>query len=230
MLIVALTMWCSTVVIISTAAAAKVHSMLETSSILSFLIGPLLLPYLGVILLYWIYSRSGIGQQILIKSITSQIRRVCRWVYGTGIEESLPDRLVNPSCYGDDEGVNVFLWLTMVRDSVNKHIQALVMAKTVYKNSLEGICMNFVRVLLVYNMWLFASLSFSHMTRVDVDKPIFCFLSVCDQRLSVHLYLNTFTNSLSTVFFHASTHGRLQPKYNKIKERKKLHPKWKESK
>ena len=101
-------MWCSTVVIISTAAAAKVHNLLETSSILSFLIGSLPLPYLDVIFLYWIYSRSGIGQQILIRSITSWIRRVCRQVHGTGIEESLPDRLVNPSRYGDDDDdVNV---------------------------------------------------------------------------------------------------------------------------
>ena len=107
MLIVALAIWCSTVVIISTAAAAKVHNLLETSSILSFLIGSLPLPYLGVIFLYWIYSRSGIGQQILIKSITSWIRRVCRQVHGTGIEESLPDKLVNPSRYGDDDDVNV---------------------------------------------------------------------------------------------------------------------------
>ena len=107
MLIVALTMWCSTVVIISTAVAAKVHNLLETSSILSFLIGSLPLLYLGVIFLYWIYSRSGIGQQILIKSITSWIRRVCRQIHGTGIEESLPDRLVNPSRYGEDDDVSV---------------------------------------------------------------------------------------------------------------------------
>ena len=33
-LIVALTMWCSTVMFISTAAAAKVHNLLETLSIL----------------------------------------------------------------------------------------------------------------------------------------------------------------------------------------------------
>ena len=47
--------------------------------------------------------------------------------------------------------MEMFLWLAMVRDSVNKHIQASVMTKTVCKNSLEGICMNFVKVLLVYN-------------------------------------------------------------------------------
>ena len=34
----------------------------------------------------------------------SRIKRVCRRVRDTGIEESLLDRLVNPSHYGDDDG------------------------------------------------------------------------------------------------------------------------------
>ena len=88
----------------STAASAKVHNLLETSSILSFLIGPLLFLYLGVIFLYWIYFCSGIGHQILVKGIMSWIKGVCSRVHGTGIEESLPDRLVNPSHYGGDDG------------------------------------------------------------------------------------------------------------------------------
>ena len=79
-------------------------------------------------------------------------------------ETALPHSQALPRCEGRacDEGEPVNEATTYITDAQNgmanngerfsEHIQALVMAKPVYKNSLEGICMNFVKVLLVYNM------------------------------------------------------------------------------
>ena len=59
------------------------------------------LTYLAVVFLRWTCSHSRVGQR-LVHSIKSQIGRVCRRTRGTGLEESQPDRLINPCHYNSD--------------------------------------------------------------------------------------------------------------------------------
>ena len=99
--ILALAMWYGTMVCLSI-AAVKAHNLVETFIIVLFLIAAFPLLYLIVVLLCWICSRRGIGRR-LFYSIKSQIGSVCRRAHGTGLEESLPDRLINLHLYQDNE-------------------------------------------------------------------------------------------------------------------------------
>ena len=99
--ILTLATWYGTAVFYSI-AVVKAHDLVVTSVIALFLVGTLPLLYLIVIFLRWIFSRWGIGR-IVVKSIKRQIRRVCRRENGTGLEESLPDRLINLHLYQDNE-------------------------------------------------------------------------------------------------------------------------------
>ena len=95
----ALTMWYSTAVFYST-ATAKAHHLVDLSVVVSFLVGALPLLYLVAIILYWIGSFRGFGQR-LVQCSKNWIRRVCMQVPGARMEESLPDRLINPCHYVD---------------------------------------------------------------------------------------------------------------------------------
>ena len=95
--ILTLAMWYGTVLCLNI-AAVKIRRLLKTSAIVSFLVATLPLLYFGVVILHWICTRRGVGQR-LFQSIKG---RIGGKAYCTGLEESLPDRLINPSLYHDD--------------------------------------------------------------------------------------------------------------------------------
>ena len=96
--VLTLAMWYGTLLCVNI-AAVKIHRLLKFSVLLSCLVGTLPLLYIVVISLYWICSRRRIGRT-LFQSIKTRIKRgKC----GTGIEDSLPDRLVNPQLYHNAE-------------------------------------------------------------------------------------------------------------------------------
>ena len=100
--ILALAMWYGTMVCLSI-AAVRTHSLVMTFIIVFFLITAFPLLYLVVIFLCWICSRRGIGQRLPLKIKTHiLVRRVHRLANGTILEESLPDRLINPQLYYDE--------------------------------------------------------------------------------------------------------------------------------
>ena len=99
--ILTLAMWCGTAVFFNI-AAAKAHRLLKTSLLVSFLVAVLPLLYLVVIFLHWICSHWGFGKR-LVHSIKNQIRRLYKQTHNTRLDESLPDRLINPCRYNTDE-------------------------------------------------------------------------------------------------------------------------------
>ena len=99
--ILTLAMWYGAAVFCNI-AVIKAHTLVKTSVIALFVVGTLPLLYLVVIFLHWICSRRGIGQRV-VESINSQIGRVWGRTNGTGVEESLPDRLINLHLYQDNE-------------------------------------------------------------------------------------------------------------------------------
>ena len=101
-LILTLAMWCGSAVFFNI-AATKAHRLLNTSLIVSFLLAVLPLLYLVIIFLHWICSCKG-NKRSLLQSIQG---RICRRVQGTRLEESLPDRLINPYRYINKEETHV---------------------------------------------------------------------------------------------------------------------------
>ena len=99
--ILTLAMWYGTAAFF-TIAAGKAHRLLKTSLLVSFLVAVLPLLYLVVIFLHWICSRWGFGKR-LVHCIKNQIGRVCKQTHDTRLDESLPDRLINPCRYNKDE-------------------------------------------------------------------------------------------------------------------------------
>ena len=98
--ILTLAMWYGTILCLNI-AAVKVRRLLKTSAIVSFLVATLPLLYFGVVTLHWICSRKGVGQKLL-QSVKNRIGGMYKLAYCTGLEESLPDRLINPHFYQDD--------------------------------------------------------------------------------------------------------------------------------
>ena len=99
--VLTMAMWCGAAVFFNT-AVVKARYLLKTSMIILGLLAVLPLFYLVAILLCWICSRNKVGQRI-VQRIKSRIRRVFKQTHGTVLEESLPDRLVNPYFYQGDE-------------------------------------------------------------------------------------------------------------------------------
>ena len=99
--ILTLAMWCGTAVFFNI-AAAKAHRLLNTSLLVSFLVAVLPLLYLVVIFLHWICSHWGFGKR-LVHSIENQIGRLYKQTHNTRLDQSLPDRLINPCRYNKDE-------------------------------------------------------------------------------------------------------------------------------
>ena len=97
--VLTMAMWCGTAVFYII-AKAKGRYLLVVSLIVSSLVGALPLLYLVAILLHWICSRRGIGQR-LVQSVKSRIGSVCKRAHSTGLEESLPDRIINLHLYQD---------------------------------------------------------------------------------------------------------------------------------
>ena len=105
--ILVLAMWYGTAVFYYT-AVIKASYLVKASVIVSSLIGTLPLLYILVIFVHWICSRNKIGQR-LIQKLKSQIGRACRrahgrQTHGTGLEESLPNRLIDHCHYDNSEG------------------------------------------------------------------------------------------------------------------------------
>lgn len=103
--VLTLTMWYSTAVFYST-ATAKAHHLVDLSVVVSLLVGALPLLYLVAIILYWIGSFRGFGQR-LVQCSKRCIKRVCMQISGARIEESLPDRLINPCHYVDESSLSL---------------------------------------------------------------------------------------------------------------------------
>ena len=95
--VLTMAMWCSALVFFNT-AVVKARYLLKVSIIVSILLAVLPLLYLVVIFLRWICSHNKVVQK-LVQRIK---RRACNQTHGTGLEESLPDRLINPCFYQDD--------------------------------------------------------------------------------------------------------------------------------
>ena len=100
--ILVLAMWYGTAVFYYT-AVIKASYLVKASVIVSSLIGTLPLLYIVVIFVRWICSRNKIGQR-LVRKLKSQIRKTCRRTHGTGLEESLPNRLIDRCHYDSSEG------------------------------------------------------------------------------------------------------------------------------
>ena len=103
--VLSLTMWYSTAVFYST-ATVKAHDLVDLSVVVSILVGALPLLYLVAIILYWIGSFRGFGQR-LVQCSKRCIKRVWMQVSGARIEESLPDRLINPCHYVDESSLSL---------------------------------------------------------------------------------------------------------------------------
>ena len=95
--VLTMAMWCGTAMFYAM-AIAKGRYLLVVSLIISYLVAALPLLYLVAILLHWICSRRGIGRR-LVQSVKRQIGSVCRRAHSTGLEESLPDRVINHHDY-----------------------------------------------------------------------------------------------------------------------------------
>ena len=93
---------------------------LKTSAIVSFLVATLPLLYFGVVILHWICSRRRVGQR-LFQSIKS---RIGGQAYCTRLEESLPDRLINPSRYHDDGDYPMANYTEMLNDQAYTNINS----------------------------------------------------------------------------------------------------------
>ena len=100
--ILVLAMWYGTAVFYYT-AVIKASYLVKASVIVSSLIGTLPLLYIVVIFVRWICSHNKIGQR-LVRKLKSQIRKTCRRTHGTGLEESLPNRLIDRCHYDNSEG------------------------------------------------------------------------------------------------------------------------------
>ena len=95
--VLTMAMWCGAAVFFNT-AAVKARYLLKVSIIVSILLAVLPLLYLVVIFLRWICSRNKLGQRLV-----QRIKRTSfKQTLGTELEESLPDRLINPCFYQDD--------------------------------------------------------------------------------------------------------------------------------
>jgi len=92
--------WCATVTCV-TLTGLQLHRLLKSAMLLSFVIGVLPLFYVSFVTLRWMCSRKEFGQRMR-KRIRDLIRENHRQLSGSAIEESLPDRLINPNEYEED--------------------------------------------------------------------------------------------------------------------------------
>ena len=108
--VLTLAMWCGTALFFNI-AAAKAHRLLKTSLLVSFLVAVLPLLYLVVIFLHWVCSRRRFGQR-LVCIIKCQIGKLYKQTHNTRLDESLPDRLINPCHYNKDENNTAYYGAT----------------------------------------------------------------------------------------------------------------------
>jgi len=99
-LVLMMALWCATVVCI-TIAGLKAHRWRKWLLALLFIVVTLPLFYIFFIALHWICSRRQFGQR-MIGRVRGWIRERHRQTIGADLEESLPDRLINPDEYEED--------------------------------------------------------------------------------------------------------------------------------
>ena len=101
-LVLLLALWCTTIVCINI-AELKAHKWSRFLVALSYIVGVLPLFYVSFVTLHWMYSRREFGRRM--------IGRVHGWIAGinrrqmvaTGSVEYLPDRLINPDEYEEED-------------------------------------------------------------------------------------------------------------------------------
>ena len=97
LLVLNLALWCATVTCI-TLTGLLLQRLHHAAMILSFFVGALPLFYMSFVFLCWLCSRKDIGQRVK-RRIRTWIRENSRQLSETDLEESLPDRLINPGEY-----------------------------------------------------------------------------------------------------------------------------------
>ena len=99
-LILTVALWSSTIVCI-VISGLKAHKWQKWSLVISFIVAVLPLFYISFVTLHWMCSQRQFGQRMM--------GRVQNWIGGNsrqlgaaGLEESLPDRLINPNEYEEN--------------------------------------------------------------------------------------------------------------------------------
>ena len=98
-LVLNMALWCATVTCI-TLTGLLLDRLNHAAMILSFFVGALPLFYMSFVFLCWLCSRKDFGQRVT-RRIRGWIRENSRQLSVTGLEESLPHRLINPGEYED---------------------------------------------------------------------------------------------------------------------------------
>ena len=99
-LVLVLALQCVTAVCVSL-TSLKAHKWLMFSIILVFLVGLVPLFYITFVTLHWVCTQRGFGRRVIMK-VRGCIRKDPRRMVAAGLEESLPDRLINPAEYEED--------------------------------------------------------------------------------------------------------------------------------
>jgi len=106
-LVLLMALWCATVVSINI-AAMKAQKWLKFWMILSFLLAVLPLVYLSVVILHWMCCQKKLVRR-MIGTMSHWIERSTGQMIAFDIEESLPDRLINPAEYEEDLTASVVI-------------------------------------------------------------------------------------------------------------------------
>jgi len=98
-LLLLLALWCGTIVYIYVTGMTA-QKWLNVLVVLSFIVGVLPLFYISFVTLHWMCCKRKFTQR-MIRQVCVWIRRNTRQMI-TAVEESLPDRLINPAEYEED--------------------------------------------------------------------------------------------------------------------------------
>ena len=99
-LVLSLAMWCATATCVAL-TGLQLHRLLKSAMLLSFIVAVLPLFYISFVALRWMCSRKEFGQK-MTRRIRDLIRENHRLLSGSALEESLPDRLINPDEYDEE--------------------------------------------------------------------------------------------------------------------------------
>jgi len=96
-LVLFMALWCATIVC-TNIAGLKAHRWLKFSVVLSFIVGILPLIYISFVTLHWICCERKFAQRMIGKILRGNTEQGMT----VNLEESLPDRLINPVEYEED--------------------------------------------------------------------------------------------------------------------------------
>ena len=99
-LVLLLALTCATAVCIDL-AGQEAHRWLKFSILLAFIVAVVPLIYISVVTLHWMCSRRPCWQR-MIGRVHGWIAENQRQMVATGLDESFPDRLINPEEYEED--------------------------------------------------------------------------------------------------------------------------------